>query len=88
MSDQTRKLFRALRRMYRLTRRGTFVLAVGIEANSAAVSALRTFTGRWDLCEPPYRGSWGTLVSTPGGQLIHRPHVAAACTRWIRRVGR
>ena len=84
MNANTREVFQAVRRVYRSTRKGSYLVSNGLGPSVAAATALRVVTGKWDLCDPPSWNSWGEWVCTARGVHIRRPHVAAACTRWMR----
>lgn len=83
----TRAEFAALRRTYRAACRLNAAGPDGeraVRARVAATTALRLAINRWDTCEPARwhegreRPKRGARIATNG-----RPHVAAACTRWL-----
>lgn len=81
----TRQQFTAVRRAYRVAH-NTPILAEGsIAIRVATTSAMRGFTGHWDVCTP----AWASHIfvarpRTARGTSIMRQTVAAACTRWCR----
>jgi hypothetical protein len=78
-----RATFQAIRRAYRAAHSTDILAAGGIEARMAATSMMRAATGKWDTCEP-VRNWWAQCETGRNRKYwIRRPHVSAACTRWI-----
>jgi hypothetical protein len=74
-----------VRRVYRIAcRMSPLQDPRAVEMRVAATSAMRAVTGRWDCCEPFYR--WWDQFERPRDRRssIAKPHVAAACTRFLK----
>jgi hypothetical protein len=79
-----RDQFKAVRRMYRTACKLDPMALGTIEARTCAVTAMRAATGKWDTCEPiQWPRNFVGIFYRFGKWEARRPHVAAACTRWL-----
>lgn len=82
--------FRCIRRDYRIARKLNPLLDdLAIVARVAATNTMRTFTGKWDTCEPISR-LWEMSLPRvrPSGRndaWIYRLQVNLACTQFLKR---
>jgi hypothetical protein len=80
--------FRAIRRAYRLARKvSPLAHENAVALYMSTVSALRTFTGKWDCCEPINWAMTFEQSKKRGNHWIRPIHVSLACTRFLKRTG-
>ena len=88
MQKDVRAQFRSIRRVYRLSRKVSPLAHENAVCNyMASVSALRTFTGKWDCCEPINLASTYEQGKKRGNHWYRPLHVSLACTRFLKRIG-
>jgi hypothetical protein len=81
----TRAQFQAIRRAYRLARKvSPLAHENAVTVYMSTVSALRSFTGKWDCCEPINLASTYEQGKKRGNHWIRPIHVSAACTRFFK----
>ena len=80
-----RKIYYATRRAYRAAKKISVLKAENaVLVYMAAVTAMRTVTGKWDVCDPARWLDQREYAKT-GDKYFRRPwHVSAACTRWMK----
>jgi hypothetical protein len=79
--------FKAIRRTYRIARK-TSPLSHdnAVTLYMSTVSAMRTFTGKWDCCEPINWASTFEQGKKQGNHWIRPIHVSLSCTRFLKRI--
>jgi len=82
----TKELFQVIRRSYRVAHKTPIMADGAIENFRAATNALRTFTGKWDTCEP-LRQNWPvySFKRMSSGKWCRFIFVSAACSRWLKK---
>lgn len=85
----TRATYYAIRHAHRVAAREAIHYGGTLGPVMAAASALRAFTGSWDLCRPAWEfGKPGTLgwpVRTKDGRIACRHQlVTNTCRAWMR----
>jgi hypothetical protein len=79
--------FRAIRRSYRLARKvSPLAHENAVAVYMSTVSAMRTFTGKWDCCEPANWPCQYDRRKKRGNHWIRPIHVSLACTRFLKRI--
>jgi hypothetical protein len=83
----TREQFSAIRRSFRVASRISLLTNPdAMPLKMAAVTAMRTATGRWDLCEPlRYRQAFADWPHAKHGAWIARPIVTNTARRFFSR---
>ena len=80
--------FQAIRRTYRLARKvSPLAHENAVAVYLATVSAMRTFTSKWDCCEPINLASTYEQGKKRGNHWYRPLHVSLACTRFLKRIG-
>ena len=81
----TRDQFNAIRRSYRLAQKvSPLAHENAVTVYMSTVSALRSFTGKWDCCEPINWARTYEQGRKRGNHWSRSLHVAAACTRFFK----
>ena len=87
MRNDAKAQFQAIRRAYRLARKvSPLAHENAVVLYMSTVSAMRTFTNKWDCCEPINLASTYEQRKKRGNHWTRPLHVAAACTRFLRGV--
>jgi hypothetical protein len=83
----TRDQFSAIRRSFRVASRLSLMTNPdAMPVKMAAVTAMRTATGRWDLCEPlRYSQLWAEWPHAKQGRWVPSPIVTNTARRFFSR---